>query len=62
MVGHRTTCRLSRFRPASRRSVRSFSLAVIAYELLTGEKPFAADSIAALAYKIVREPAVPTTG
>ncbi len=36
-----------------------FSLAVIAYELLTGEKPFAADSIAALAYKIVREPAVP---
>ena len=32
-----------------------FSLAVIAYELLTGEKPVAADSIAALAYRIARE-------
>jgi serine/threonine-protein kinase len=32
-----------------------FSLAVIAFELLTGEKPFTADSIAALAYRIVRE-------
>ncbi|MBC7928211.1 MAG: protein kinase [Bryobacteraceae bacterium] len=32
-----------------------FSLAVIAYELLTGEKPFAAESIAALAYRIARE-------
>jgi serine/threonine protein kinase len=32
-----------------------FSLAVIAYELLTGEKPFQAPSIAALVFKIVRE-------
>jgi tRNA A-37 threonylcarbamoyl transferase component Bud32 len=32
-----------------------FSLAVIAYQLMTGEKPFAADSIAALAFKIVNE-------
>ena len=32
-----------------------FSLAVIAYELLTGEKPFTADSIPALAFKIVQE-------
>ena len=28
-----------------------FSFAVIAYELLTGEKPFTADSIPALAFK-----------
>ena len=32
-----------------------FSLAVIAYELLTGEKPFSADSIPSLAFKIVQE-------
>jgi len=32
-----------------------FSLAVIAYELLTGEKPFAGDSIPALAFKIVQD-------
>ena len=32
-----------------------FSLAVIAYELFTGEKPFTADSIPALAFKIVQE-------
>lgn len=32
-----------------------FSLAVIAYELLTGEKPFVADSIAALAFRITRD-------
>ncbi|HYZ86787.1 MAG TPA: serine/threonine-protein kinase, partial [Bryobacteraceae bacterium] len=32
-----------------------FALAVIAYELLTGQKPFAADSIPALAFKIVHE-------
>lgn len=32
-----------------------FSLAVIAYELLTGEKPFTAESIGALAYRIVNE-------
>jgi serine/threonine protein kinase len=32
-----------------------FSLAVIAYELLTGEKPFTADSIPSLAFKIVQE-------
>ena len=39
-----------------------FSLAVIAYELLTGEKPFAAESMPALVFKIVREdPAPPQT-
>ena len=32
-----------------------FSLAVITYELLTGEKPFMADSIPSLAFKIVQE-------
>jgi serine/threonine protein kinase len=32
-----------------------FSLAVIAYELLTGEKPFQAESIPSLAFKIVQE-------
>lgn len=31
-----------------------FSLGVIAYELLTGEKPFTADSIPSLAFKIVK--------
>jgi serine/threonine-protein kinase len=36
-----------------------FSLAVIAYELLTGEKPFAGESIAALAFRIVREDPAP---
>jgi serine/threonine-protein kinase len=32
-----------------------FSLGVIAYELFTGEKPFTAESIPALAFKIVQE-------
>ena len=32
-----------------------FSLAVIAYEVLTGEKPFSADYLPALLFKIVRE-------
>ena len=32
-----------------------FSLAVIAYEVLTGEKPFTADYLPTLLYKIVRE-------
>jgi serine/threonine protein kinase len=32
-----------------------FSLAVITYELLTGERPFTADSIPSLAFKIVQE-------
>ncbi len=32
-----------------------FALAVIAYELLTGEKPFVADSLPTLIFKIVRE-------
>src|SRR5205085_5156494 len=36
-----------------------FSLAVIAFELLTGEKPFSADSIARLAYRIVCEEPAP---
>jgi serine/threonine protein kinase len=36
-----------------------FAVAVIAYEILTGEKPFAADTLAALLYKIVREEPAP---
>jgi serine/threonine-protein kinase len=36
-----------------------FSLAVIAYEVLTGEKPFVADYLPTLLYKIVREDPVP---
>jgi len=36
-----------------------FSLAVIAYELVTGEKPFVADQLPALLYRIVREEPVP---
>ncbi len=36
-----------------------FSLAVIVYEALTGEKPFVAEPLAALLYKLVREEAVP---
>jgi serine/threonine-protein kinase len=37
-----------------------YSLAVVAYEMLTGEKPHAADSLPALLYKIAKEePAAP---
>ncbi|MGI8744457.1 MAG: serine/threonine protein kinase, partial [Bryobacteraceae bacterium] len=36
-----------------------FSLAVIAYEALTGEKPFAGEYLPTLLYKIVREDPVP---
>ncbi len=36
-----------------------FSLAVIAYEVLTGEKPFAAESMPTLLFKIVREDPIP---
>jgi serine/threonine protein kinase len=36
-----------------------FSLAVIAYEMLTGEKPFQADQLPALLFRIVREDPVP---
>ena len=36
-----------------------FSLAVIAYEIMTGEKPYSADSLPTLLYKIVREPPTP---
>src|ERR1700681_3632260 len=36
-----------------------FSLAVIAYEALTGEKPFAAEYMPTLLYKIVREDPLP---
>ena len=38
-----------------------FALAVIAYEALTGEKPFAADHIAALLYRITREEPTPAS-
>src|SRR5215470_14874626 len=36
-----------------------FSLAVIAYEVLTGEKPFVAEYLPTLLYKIVREDPLP---
>src|SRR5947209_14080229 len=36
-----------------------FSLAVIAYEVLTGEKPFVADYLPTLLFKIVREEPLP---
>ncbi len=36
-----------------------FALAVIAYEILTGEKPFIADQLPSLLYRIVREEPVP---
>ncbi len=36
-----------------------FSLAVIAYELVTGEKPFTAESMTALLFKIVKEDPIP---
>src|SRR5690348_576636 len=36
-----------------------FSLAVIVYETLTGEKPFAAEDLPTLLYKIVREDPLP---
>jgi len=36
-----------------------FSLAVIAYEVLTGEKPFVADHLPSLLYRIVREDPLP---
>lgn len=36
-----------------------FSLAVIAYEVLTGEKPFVAEQLPSLLYRIVREDPVP---
>jgi serine/threonine protein kinase len=35
-----------------------FSLGVIAYEVLTGEKPFVADSLPTLLFKLVSEPAL----
>ena len=36
-----------------------FSLGVVAYEVLTGEKPFVADQLPALLFRIVREDPVP---
>ncbi len=36
-----------------------FSLAVVAYEVLTGEKPFVAEYLPTLLYKIVREEPLP---
>ncbi len=41
-------------RPVDGRSDQ-FSLAVLAFEMLTGEKPFAAEQLAALVYKIAHE-------
>lgn len=36
-----------------------YSLAVVAYELFTGEKPFEADTLSALVYKIAQQPPPP---
>lgn len=36
-----------------------FSLGVIAYEVMTGEKPFVAESLPTLLFKLVGEPAIP---
>jgi hypothetical protein len=38
-----------------------FSLAIILYEMLCGERPFAGDELAALAYSIVHENPIPVT-
>ncbi len=40
-------------------SADQFSLAVIAYELVTGEKPFTAESMTTLLFKIVKEDPIP---
>ncbi len=44
-------------RPIGGRSDQ-FSLAVVAYEMLTGEKPFAGYSVASIVYKVCNEPPV----
>lgn len=36
-----------------------FSLAVVAYEMLTGQRPFPGDSIGAITYRVVNEPHLP---
>ena len=38
-----------------------FSLAVVAYEMLTGEKPFGSENVASVVYKIAHEEPPPTT-
>ncbi|MGQ9918105.1 MAG: TonB family protein [Bryobacteraceae bacterium] len=38
-----------------------YSLAVVAYELFTGKKPFEADTLSALLYKIAQQPPPPPT-
>jgi TonB family protein len=39
-----------------------FAFAVVAYEALTGRRPFAGDSVPAIVYRVVNEPAPPPSG
>lgn len=50
------TCRLEQIagKPLDGRADQ-FALGVIAYELITGEKPFVSESVASLLFKIVHE-------